>query len=181
MHRLDSMATFISLFHVTSISVGRLKKDANLMISLFMFGFFFFSWFCCVPLPPSLPSTQNCAFCSTYFLAVPQVKQSSYTQQLPEVCCSGADFPVFTPNLLLQLQAIAVRCLPTLLFQMLLFHHPVSHSFHRGSPTTLLLTTIWSCTKAKAPKIPHALAPQTLLDSYYLLEMRAEILIIHTY
>lgn len=36
------MATFISLFHVTSISVGRLKKDANLMISLFMFGFFFF-------------------------------------------------------------------------------------------------------------------------------------------
>jgi len=119
----------------------------------------FFPCSACVLMPPSLPTIQSCAFCSSYFLAVPPAKQSSYTQQLPEVCCSGADFPASTPNLLLQLRAIAVQCLPTLLFQMFLLHHPVSHNFHRGSPTTLLLNTIWSCTKAKASKIPLALAP----------------------
>lgn len=149
------------------------------MISLFFL--FFFPGSVCVLMPPSLPTAQSCAFCGAYFLAVPQVEQSSYRQQLPEVCCRGADFPASTSNSLLRLQAIAVRCLPTLLFQMLLFHHPVSHNFHRGSPTTLLLTTIWSCTKAKASKIPLALTPQTSLDSYYLLETRAEILIIHPY
>lgn len=115
----------------------------------------FFPRSACVLMPPSLPTIQSCAFCSTHFLAVPLAKQSSYTSQLPEVCCSDASIP----DLLLRLWAIAVRCLPTLLFQMLLFHHPVSHNFHRGSPTTLLLTTIWSCTKAKASKIPLALAP----------------------
>lgn len=103
--------------------------------------------------------------------AVPPMKKSSYTWQLPEICCSGADS---IPDLLLHLWAITDQCLPTFLSQILLFHHPVSHNFHCGNPTTLLRTTIWSYTKAKASKIPLHKSCYTLV-TYWKYEQKSSL------